>query len=304
MTDSLPLVTAVVPTRDRPELVRIAIDAIVAQDYAGPIEVLVVHDQVAPDTSLDRDLPGRTVRAIPNVRRPGLAGARNTGIDAAGGALVAFCDDDDRWHPDKLRLQLDLLERTGLGFAVAGVVIDREGREIERRCDRTVLRHEDLVASRIFAAHPSTYLMTRDLLQRIGHVDEDLPGSYAEDRDWILRAARIAPVAVHGDPLAHVMWHRKSFFSDRWATIAEAIDRMLEKHPELATDRTGLAHLYGRKAFAYAALGRRGDAWTWIRRTWRLAPGDLRAWVAVLVVSRVISAGRAQSIANAAGRGI
>ena len=80
-----PTVSVVVPTRDRPELLRAAVRAILAQDYPGPIEVVVVFDQSEPDESLTELAtgPDRAVRVIRNDRTPGLAGARNSGILAA-----------------------------------------------------------------------------------------------------------------------------------------------------------------------------------------------------------------------------
>lgn len=300
-----PTVTAVIPTRDRPELVRLAIASVLAQDYRGAIEVVVVADQTDPDPSLASDEPNREVRVVANRRTPGLAGARNTGLEEARGDLIAFCDDDDEWYPTKLTTQVDVLRSdSNVEVVIGGVVVDRDGRHIRRVWPHPWVTVQDLSRSRVFEAHPSTYLFRRSALDTVGWVDEDLPGSYAEDRDWLLRAARVAPVAAVAEPLARVRWGATSFFSDRWATIAEAIDRMLAKHPELSASRQGLAQLYGRKAFAYAALDQRGDAWTWARQSLRLSPTDRRAWISLAVLSRAVSARRVQELANAVGRGV
>ena len=100
----LPAVTVVIPTRDRPALLRTAVDAVLAQDYPGEVRCVVVHDGTEPDRSLERD----TVTVTRNVRSPGLAGARNSGIALAETELVAFCDDDDRWLPGKLSRQVEV----------------------------------------------------------------------------------------------------------------------------------------------------------------------------------------------------
>ena len=93
------LVSVVIATRDRPRLVREAIDAVFAQDLPANIEVIVVADQSTPDMSLVRSEPGRTVRVIENIRTPGLAGARNTGIEAATGEFVASATTTTSGYP-------------------------------------------------------------------------------------------------------------------------------------------------------------------------------------------------------------
>ena len=45
------------------------------------------------------------MRVTANTHAPGLAGARNTGLDLAAADYVATCDDDDVWHPEKLEAQ-------------------------------------------------------------------------------------------------------------------------------------------------------------------------------------------------------
>ncbi len=100
-----------------------------AQEYDGGIEVLVVFDRIEPDgASLEQDRPGRMVRVLANARTPGLAGSRNTGILAAQGELVAFCDDDDVWLPGKLGARCGLMaEQPG-----RRVLHDRDGRRLRR----------------------------------------------------------------------------------------------------------------------------------------------------------------------------
>ena len=98
-----PLVSVIVPTRGRPDLVRTTIASIVGQAYPGRIECLVVHDQEPPDPALASLGTGEhQVRVIANHRTPGLAGARNSGLAESTGGFIATCDDDDVWHPAKL----------------------------------------------------------------------------------------------------------------------------------------------------------------------------------------------------------
>ena len=75
-----PRVDVVVATRNRPELLRLALDAIWEQTYAGEIVCHVVFDQCDPDESVARSSANRTITVMNNERTPGLAGGRNSGI--------------------------------------------------------------------------------------------------------------------------------------------------------------------------------------------------------------------------------
>ncbi len=300
-----PTVTVVIATKDRPELLRRAIRAVVEQTYAGPISVVVVFDQTPVDESVRSSAPGREVVAVANVRTPGLAGARNSGIDAARGELVGFCDDDDEWLPDKLRLQAERLQTTGADVAVSGIEVHYGSKVVRRVPTAADLTVPVLARRRVMEAHPSTVLVRAAALRdRIGLVDEEIPGSYGEDYDWILRAAQVGPIAVVEQPLVRVLWGRQSFFNRRWRTIIDAIDYKLAKHRVLREDPVGLARLQGQKAFAYAALGESRSAFACARTAVGLNWRERRAYVAMLVALRFVSADRVLAMANATGRGI
>ena len=97
-----PSVSAVVATRNRPDLLERAVRNIISQSYPGKLECVVVFDQSEPVAVPVHVTAGRQLRLVANSGTPGLAGARNTGIAVSDGALVAFCDDDDGWDTDKL----------------------------------------------------------------------------------------------------------------------------------------------------------------------------------------------------------
>ena len=300
-----PRVSAVVATRDRPELLKRSLDAILGQRYPGPLECVVVFDQSEPN------LPGlevredREVRVVTNTRSPGLAGARNTGTEAAGGELIAFCDDDDVWMPDKLRLQVPLLRSIkGAVVASCGLRIRYEGRSVIRLPDERPVTFHDLLRSRRAEIHPSSVVVRRDdLLGRVGLVDEHLPGSYAEDYEWLLRATRHGVVVSVPKPLLDVYWHRASYFAGRWETIAESLTYLLDRYPEFRRDRKGLARILGQIAFATAASGGGRDARVAARRAMAANWAEPRAYLAFLV-SLGLPADGVLRLAHRAGRGI
>ncbi|MFV2084346.1 glycosyltransferase family 2 protein [Micromonospora sp. LOL_021] len=304
--DRTPTISVVVPTRDRPELLREAIAAIREQDYPAPVEVVVVYDQSTPDTALASDDPHRPVRVICNGRTAGLAGARNSGILAATGELVAFCDDDDQWLPGKLTAQVDeLLAHPDAEFVSCGIQVSYDGTVNDRVLDLDSVSLAALLRDRMTELHPSTFLIRRAaLVDGFGLVDEEIPGSYAEDYEFLLRAARSAPLRNLRTPYVLVRWHKRSYFAQRWDTIATALQWLLDRYPEFATEPAGEARVAGQIAFAEAAAGHRRGAIRWARHTLARNPREPRAYLALAVASRAVRPDLVLRTLHKRGRGI
>ncbi len=299
-------VTVVIATRDRPEMLREAIASVWTQDHPGRIEVVVVFDQSDPDASLERDEGNRATRVTTNTRSPGLAGARNSGIEDSRTTFVAFCDDDDYWMPEKLREQLALAERhPDAGLVTCGIEVRYDGESHPRVLDQELVTFEDLLADRHTELHPSTFLLRRTaLLETIGLVDEAVPGGFGEDYDLLLRAAKAHPVVNLPRPRVVVRWGGQSYFFRRWETMAEGLTWMLDRYPEFERSPRGSARLRGQIAFAHAAQRQHRTAVRWARgaigRNWR----EPRAYLALAVASRVITPALVMKTLHRHGRGI
>lgn len=257
-----PLISVIIPTRDRPVLLRRAVQSVLSQDYPGPIECLIVFDQSEPANPEVAVPPGRILRLLRNERSPGLAGARNSGAFAAQGTYLAFLDDDDEWLPSKLRLQVEALRRYGHAkVSATGIVVCYGRRQVARIPPESGDWFREFLRSRRMEIHPSTILVERRAFwEEIGPVDESIPGSYGEDYDWLLRAAKVTPFAIVAESLVRIYWHQGSHFSARWPMIIDALQYLLAKHPEFKREPQGLARIYGQIAFAYAASGDRNQA--------------------------------------------
>ncbi len=301
-----PAVSVVVPTRNRPELLRTTLQAIRDQDYPGAVEVLVVFDQSEPDETLAQAGANRSVRVLRNVRTPGLAGGRNSGVLACQGELIAFCDDDDVWHPGKLTAQVQALrEVPGAVLATCGIRVRYEGHTVDRPLLQRRVHLADLLRSRLTELHPSTFLLRRRLLlDHVGLVDEEIPGSYAEDYEFLLRIARVHDVVHVPQVLVDILWHRKSYFASRWGTISTALLWLLERYPEFDAEPRGKARVLGQIAFAQAAGGDRRAAARCAVRTARLNPREGRAYLALAVASGTVSPDRVLRALHRRGRGI
>jgi glycosyltransferase involved in cell wall biosynthesis len=102
------LVSVVIPVHNAARYLAECLDSVLAQDYA-PLEIIAV-DNGSQDASLDilKQYAARGVRVLTE-SKPGAAAARNAGVRAARGELIAFQDADDIWAPGKLSAQVRYL---------------------------------------------------------------------------------------------------------------------------------------------------------------------------------------------------
>lgn len=161
---------------------------------APPLEVIVVDDGSTDDTA-------ERVSALCNPRvrlerqdNRGSAAARNAGIRAAGGDVVALLDADDVWPDDKLETQLRLLDGPPPADLVTGATqmlnatapTDAPGR-------RFVPRGAPWTAPLLGSA-----LFRRAVFDTVGFFDEPLRGA-GEDVDWFIRARELGAVTAATD---------------------------------------------------------------------------------------------------------
>jgi glycosyltransferase involved in cell wall biosynthesis len=282
-----PLVSVIMTTRGRPELVRESIDAVVAQSYPGDIECIVVHDQELPDEGLRLlGTEQHSVRVIANRRTPGEAGARNTGLGLAAGDYIATCDDDDVWHPDKLQVQVKrLLDEPDLLVVGSGMRLLLPGNKtLDWPGRKERVSYQLLLRNRVKELHCSTLVMRREALVKVGLYDEELPYSSAEDYDWVLRAAKVGSIGLVAQPLADIRKDGTSLYQGRAYKTAAGLEYLLAKHPDIATSRRGHARILGQIAFARSSLGERGPALRYALRAllrWPLSPHPYIALVQI-----------------------
>lgn len=103
--DSAPLVSVVLPTYNRAGMVTRAVESVLAQTYPN-LELIIIVDGSTDDT-LQRLEPYRGRARVVYQANAGLGAARNAGISLARGRYIAFLDDDDIWHLEKVRTQID-----------------------------------------------------------------------------------------------------------------------------------------------------------------------------------------------------
>ncbi|MFT4109067.1 glycosyltransferase family 2 protein [Propionicimonas sp.] len=300
----LPAVTAVIPTHNRPDQMRRALESVLTQNYDGDIEVIVVFDAEEPYRPEVEVPPGRSLKTIVNNRSRGLAGARNSGILAAANEYVAFLDDDDWWFPGKLARQMPAFAPDTLLVGSAMVLDDGEHRH-ERLIPVPEVTHAVLLRDRIAGLHSSTFVFRRDaLLGDLGLVDENLPGSYGEDYDLLLRTSGLGRIDVINEPLVSVTWSQNSYFFGKWGAYAEGLEYLLNTHAGFKNDRKAYARIAGQIAFARAANGDRRTARQWVRTSLSRNPTQIKAWLALGISLHLLSTKWVVGTVQRLGKGI
>jgi len=210
-----PAVSVVMPTFDRLQYIPAAVASVVGQSFTD-WELIVVDDGSGdPVRHYLEGLsdPRITVEFLAHTGHPAVA--RNRAIARARGKYVAFIDSDDRWSPDKLELQLQLMKsapkRRWSYTAVRG--IDAEDEVLnDGRSQRWVPFEGSIIEAllRIDAqiAMP-TVISELSLLHEVGGFDENF--RFIEDYELWSRLALKSEVSVDPRPLADVRNHPYQF---------------------------------------------------------------------------------------------
>jgi glycosyltransferase involved in cell wall biosynthesis len=283
------LVSVVIPSYNSARFVAGAIDSALAQTY-WPLEIVVVDDGSTDNTAEVLAPYGDRIRVLRQENR-GLAGARNCGLRAAKGDLIALLDADDQWLPEKLEKQVALLGDPDVGLVHCAFWHWRP--DTDERIRRDLIGRARYVGDcyeRLFTANgvlPSTALFRRACLDRAGLFDERLRS--VEDLDLWYRMARHFRFAYVDEPLALYRLHGDSLTQNKlrmWRSELIVTHKQLAADPEYR-QRVGAA-LADQKLFdlcfniGYLEFdagnfteARRHFAWALRRRPFRLRCASL-----------------------------
>ena len=195
------------------------------------LEIVVIDDGSVDDTP---EVVQRVMQSDARIRlvqqaNCGPSATRNRGIDEARGALIAFLDHDDLWLPEKLALQVALLDaHPDVGVASCySAVIDRDHRCLGWRLggDATGEVYAEMLEWDMVSGG-SVALIRREALERVGRLDQTL--RFREDWDLWIRLARQVLFATV--PRTLVGYTRSPHSSSRaYEQMAEEGARVLDK---------------------------------------------------------------------------
>jgi glycosyltransferase involved in cell wall biosynthesis len=251
-----PKVSVVIPTHNRAQFLKAAIASVLNQTYQD-FEIVVVDDASSDDTqkvvSLCRD---ERIKYIRHEVNKGDAGSRNTGIVHSHGDYVAFLDDDDEWLPEKLKMQVDLLESSPAqvgGIYTGSLSLDTRSGKILNVNIPPRKRHlfEDIFVNNFIAT--SCILLRRECIERVGLFDERIP--FCSDYDMWIRIAEQFHFDCVAEPL--VIYHVHDYkLSTNLTSVLKGHEIIIEKYnSRFAVNRRNLGRLYSTVGILYFLNG-------------------------------------------------
>lgn len=179
------LVSVVIPNYNYARFVGEAVESVLNQTYRS-VEVIVVDDGSTDDSLEVLAAYEERIKLIAQ-DNAGVSAARNAGIAASSGELVAFLDADDIWLPEKTARQVAIFEaEPEVGLVHTGVIeIDESGNEIGRRTNGMsgwVSRELLGLERSVILGGGSGLMVRREALDRVGGFDERMSTS----ADWNL----------------------------------------------------------------------------------------------------------------------
>lgn len=189
---SEPLVSIIVPTINRPDMLRETIQSILDQTYRN-FEIIVVNDAGQDVSDVIASFGSSRIIYLTHPQNKGLAASRNTGIRAAQGKYVAYLDDDDIYYPNHLETLVSHLESTDCYIAYTDSyqanqkLIEDSYQTVNRTLEYSRDFDYELILVQNFIP-VLCFMHDRAIIDEVGYFDETLRSH--EDWDLWVRVSR------------------------------------------------------------------------------------------------------------------
>ncbi|MGB0652291.1 MAG: glycosyltransferase family 2 protein [Thermoplasmatota archaeon] len=284
-------VSVILPVHGRLDTLERAVRSVLDQEGGHLLELLVVDDGSPQDPAPVLEAIGDArIRLLRHDANRGAAAARNTGIQAAKGALLAFQDSDDQWLPGKLQAQVAALaDAPDAAFCYS---------DMERLLAPTATPEPypapEVAKGRLIDDERNAYatqdigiqscLVRRTAAEAAGPLDEELRRFI--DLEWLLRLLQVGDGIRVPRPLVRYHLYGEGISFNRLAA-AESREVLLARYAADASKRfRAHQHLLMGRLFIQTRHARRGarhlTAAARLRPHWtpRLARVAVGAWMA------------------------
>jgi glycosyltransferase involved in cell wall biosynthesis len=277
-------VSVILPMYNGSQYINLAIQSVLGQTYDN-YEIVLVNDGSTDNSKkIIEPYIGKPYFVYIEKNNSGVAAARNVGILASTGDVVAFLDQDDVWVPSKLEMQVKfLLANPSVGMVHGNIkYIDADGRSIANKDADWVTNASGWCFDYLFKSNRiaiATACVWRSCIDSIGRLREDVSG--VDDYEYWLRLSMRWPIGHINECLAYYRLHSNNE-SKNWLSqdikLAATLDGIAANFPASLTklDRSIIASrmlpIYGRIVKEYYRTNQHKQARLYLIESIKLRP--------------------------------
>ena len=270
-----PLVSVIIPTFNRCQVLKRAIVSVINQVYKN-LEIVIVNDSSVDSTSdVVKSFTDPRIKYIVHEKNKGLAATRNTGIRNVRGEYITFLDDDDEWANEKISTQLEIFkhENLPLGIVFTNGYSEYEKDFIIKENVSSGIVYDSKVDNffplRVLISPPSSWMLPKEVVEKIGYFDEAMFNNW-DDGDYLVRVALSYRIYFINKNL--VTWHalanhvnmisanllkgKEIFLENNLKTMKADQEYLFRFYRTLGKDMLKLDRLKARK-YLFKAMGMR-----------------------------------------------
>lgn len=263
----LPLVSVIIPTFNRAQLISHAIDSVLRQSYVN-FELIIVNDGSSDNTEeVLMSYNDARIKIFKHSINRGQNAALNTGIKQVSGTLIAFLDSDDTWMPEMLSRQVESFRNESdpiCSYTYAGKFVG-DSIHIVKKFSLTGFNYREALRQ-CYVSHMITLMIDRRCLNIVNEFDENF--TVCQDDDFCLRLAKYYPFKLIKEPLALINETENSIISNK-LSYANGWKRLFLKfEQDLKFECGDMIWLYHslRIGFLYLSAGETKRAIEWMNQ--------------------------------------
>jgi len=271
LTRNNPRVSVIIITYNRASLVGRAIRSLIGQSYQD-FEIIVVDGCSTDNTEeVVKSFDNGRVNYIKQSANRGISDARNAGIRLSKGDYIAFLDDDDEWLPNKLEMQVDLLDRLpdDYGVVYCGCRTEQDGKTVAEYLPTYRGDVFNQMLRRSFIG-TSTILIRASCFEVSGIFDENLPT--CEDWDLWIRLAKKYKFDYISDILVVYHIHGDQVTFNQLKFIIGVRGVLHKYHEDFSRNQNTLSEQYRYLGVLYYLTGDRAEGTRFMFRSMKLNP--------------------------------
>lgn len=270
--NSQPLVSAIITTKNRSDLLPRAIDSVLNQTF-GNIELIVIDDGSMDETQdvIVEYQEKHSIISIRNEESVGACRARNQGIEKASGEYISGLDDDDEWHLERISILLYNYDDSFACITSNDRMITSNRSIVWHK--KKIITFDDLLYSNQVG---NQVLVKRNRILKIGGFDETLDA--AQDYDlWIRLCEKFGPIKIVQKPLQNIYQEPSVHRISNPKTQLEGYLSVYKKHRSKMNRDQRKYHLYnirlaqGKVSSLFELIG-----WVPQQRLWK----EMKRWIA------------------------